>query len=31
VIQPTSSSCGVCSILGGIGGAIVAWLLSLIP
>jgi hypothetical protein len=31
VVQPASSSCGVCSILGGVGGAIAAWLLSLIP
>jgi hypothetical protein len=31
VIQPPSSSCGICSILGGIGGAVVTWLLSLIP
>jgi hypothetical protein len=35
VVQPSSSSCGVCSILGGVGGgavgAVVTWLLSLIP
>jgi hypothetical protein len=31
VLQPSSSSCAVCSVLGGVGGAVVAWLLSLIP
>jgi hypothetical protein len=31
VVQPPSSSCGVCEILGGATGAILAWLLAHIP
>jgi hypothetical protein len=31
VVQPAGSSCDVCSVLSGVGGAIAAWLLSLIP
>jgi hypothetical protein len=31
VLQPSNSSCDACAILGGVAGAIVAWLLSLLP
>jgi hypothetical protein len=31
VVQPASSTCGICAILGGVGGAIMTWLLRLLP
>jgi hypothetical protein len=31
VLQPSNSSCDACAILGSVAGAIVAWLLSLLP